>query len=57
MELEPGTPKASRLSIAIIGFGDFGQFLGQHFAQLGQIVHATDLMTDQTERAAALGVK
>eukprot|EP00656_Telonema_subtile_P013871 TRINITY_DN17055_c0_g1_i4.p1 TRINITY_DN17055_c0_g1~~TRINITY_DN17055_c0_g1_i4.p1 ORF type:complete len:445 (+),score=95.22 TRINITY_DN17055_c0_g1_i4:118-1452(+) len=51
------TIKQSRLSIAIVGFGNFGQFLARRFIKAGQIVQATDFITDQSEAAAAMGVR
>jgi arogenate dehydrogenase (NADP+) len=44
------------LSIAIIGFGNFGQLLASRFVKAGQTVHATDFLIDQTTAAESIGV-
>eukprot|EP00658_Telonema_sp_P-2_P067418 TRINITY_DN56331_c0_g1_i1.p1 TRINITY_DN56331_c0_g1~~TRINITY_DN56331_c0_g1_i1.p1 ORF type:complete len:787 (-),score=200.94 TRINITY_DN56331_c0_g1_i1:297-2657(-) len=45
------------MKIGIIGFGNFGQFLGSHFVLAGQTVYATDLLEDQSGVAESVGVK
>jgi hypothetical protein len=44
------------LTIAIIGFGNFGQFLASRFVKAGHTIHATDFLIDHTTAAGAMGV-
>lgn len=51
----PATARASRLRVAIVGFGTFGQFLARRWVQRGHEVYAHS-RTDYSGSAAAMGV-
>lgn len=51
----PVAPRASRLRVAIVGFGTFGQFLARRWVQRGHEVYAHS-RTDYSVSAAAMGV-
>lgn len=46
--------ETEQLTIGIVGFGNFGQFLGKRYASRGHRVIATS-RRDYTEAAAAIG--